>query len=291
MTPIQFADLYRTLKVFMLPFGTEGSSADDIVGKGAWKTVPVKSYRLGASSYRESFFNDVKAHIGKEGVKVLVKTIGGTEGSKLLLTNGQVWQHFRHPFAGKGTPEQVQLAIQLLYRFHKVSAAFADPTKFAAQSFLGLDCNGFIGNYIQRGRGGDADWTTPGNYSDPGPNTMIAELLRLPGNEVLSSMDQLAASPRDIYILAYCSSGGVVYDHGSGGAVGHIMITEPNTIKASGKELTVQVAESTGGVGLVDTQYRIMSVRPAQDRPKEGVFRVFRGSHNHEMDVKISRLC
>jgi hypothetical protein len=72
--------------------------------------------------------------------------------------------------------------------------------------------------------------------------------------------------------------------------IGHIMITEPGTVRANGQELEVTVVESTGGKGLVDSTYKIKSVIPAKDRPKEGVFKVFRGSSGSNMDVKIARL-
>jgi hypothetical protein len=71
---------------------------------------------------------------------------------------------------------------------------------------------------------------------------------------------------------------------------GHIMITEPGTVEAVGSELKVKVVESTGGRGLVDSEYRILKVTKAKDRAKEGVFRVFRGSKGEEMSVKIARL-
>jgi hypothetical protein len=205
--------------------------------------------------------------------------------------NGQVqifpswldlWLHFQHPFQGKCTPEQVQLAIQLLYRFHKTSDAFKDVNAFVQKPFLGLACNGFVGNYIQNGQRNGNPWWKASNLEHPGPNTYIEGLLRLQANKILSSMDEIKPSGREIYILAFCTPMGQVIDRlksvDANGeeveTIGHIMITEPGTVRANGQELEVTVVESTGGKGLVDSTYKIKSVIPAKDRPKEGVFKV-----------------
>jgi hypothetical protein len=59
---------------------------------------------------------------------------------------------------------QVQLAIQLVYRFRKVSTPIE---QFVKVDFVGLDCNGFVGNFLWhewRPNG----WTNPGlNPDDP----------------------------------------------------------------------------------------------------------------------------
>jgi hypothetical protein len=300
MTPLEYAEKYRNLDVFFIPLDEKNSGDGPILPAGAWKRTRVASYRLGDSAYRERFFDSVKKHIGKEGLAVMVKTIDGSTDTTVFLTKDEVWQHFRHPFVGKGTPEQVQLAIQLTYRFYKTSAVFSDLDKFTAASFLGLDCNGFVGNYIQRGRGASTElWSKPGNYADPGPNSSMSTLMRLPGNQVLAAMDEIKPGTQDSYIFAMCDpSSGLITEpkktkteEGKEETThGHIMITEPGTVEAVGSELKVKVVESTGGRGLVDSEYRILKVTKAKDRAKEGIFRVFRGSKGEEMSVKIARL-
>ncbi|MBV6434259.1 MAG: hypothetical protein IANPNBLG_04504 [Bryobacteraceae bacterium] len=300
MTPLEYAEKYRNLEVYVIPLDEAGSGDGPTIPAGAWKRTRVASYRLGDSAYRERFFDSIRKHIGKEGLAVMVKTTDGTTSTAIFLTRDEVWQHFRHPFVGKGTPEQVQLAIQLTYRFYKTGAVFSDLDRFTAASFLGLDCNGFAGNYIQRGHGTSAGlWSKPGNYADPGPNSSMSTLMRLPGNQVLAAMEEILAGTQDIYILAMCDpSSGLITERNKTTTVegkeetshGHIMLTEPGTVEAAGSEIKVKVVESTGGKGLVDSEYRILKVAKARDRPKEGIFRVFRGSKGEEMSVKIARL-
>lgn len=46
-----------------------------------------------------------------------------------------------------GSPEQLQVAIQLLCRSRKVTTP---PANFAQRDFVGFDCNGFVGGYFQK---------------------------------------------------------------------------------------------------------------------------------------------
>ena len=62
------------------------------------------------------------------------------------------------PFSGKGAPQHCQLVLQLVHHF-----ALATNLQEYAENNLGLDCNGFVGNFLWH------EWRTNG-WTDPGLN-------------------------------------------------------------------------------------------------------------------------
>ncbi len=294
MTPREFAskywelDLYTVAKESPLD-AVPAAGAENLPPPGQWQKMRVASYRLGEASggYRSAFWSEIKTFVdkkGKEAITVVVKTIWGKQETKTFLTPNELAYTAVAPFYGKGSPEEVQIMLQLRNRFQKVKLSLADFTKAA---FIGLDCNGFVGNYIQRAVKG-SHWHRR-SATDPGPSTYIASLMKL-GTRI-KSMDQLN-STTDIFLLAMTDGAGNIIDQiksttAEGGVSvehGHIMITEPATIQKVGEEIHVKVLESAGGVGLVESIYRIQSVTP------KGVFRVFRGSKSSHMNVAITKL-
>jgi hypothetical protein len=265
------------------------SGAENAPPPGQWQKVRVASYRLGEANggYRGQFWSEIKKFVdqkGKEAITVVVKTIWDKQETKTFLTPNELAYTAVAPFYGKGSPEEVQIMLQLRYRFQKVTLALNDFTKAA---FIGLDCNGFVGNYVQRAVKG-AHWYRR-SASDPGPSTCLSSLMKL-GTRI-KSMDDLN-SPSDTFLLAMTDASGNIIDHikstsaGGGTSVehGHIMITQPSTVQKSGNELQVQVLESAGGVGLVESTYKILSVSA------KGVFKIFRGSKSSNMNVVITKL-
>lgn len=287
MTPLEFAEKYWNLDVYIVP-PEAGKDAVPEAGEnlavsplGTWKRTSVASYRLGKhpNDYGSKLWSDVKKNVdepGKEAITVLIKSISGNLETKTFLRPQELGFPCTAAFWGKGSPEEVQLTLQLRYRFQTAKLGLDEYTKL---SFIGLDCNGFVGNYIQRVQEG-AHWLRRSS-SDPGPSTSIPELMKC-GSPV-KTFDDLSRNPGDIYMLARTDAQGQVFNR-SGDDVGHIMITNPDSMGRSGQEITVDVVESTGGLGLVKSQYRILKV------DTHGVFRVHRGSKQHEMNVRITRL-
>src|SRR5262249_52388753 len=142
-------------------------------------SVHVKKYHLGTSSFRGMLWRDVSNKVAN-GAQVKVKTIDEREVTSPTLNQSQLWNLFRFPFAGKGSPEQVQATIQLLYRFRQNKstveqfAGGVGPQK--EYNFIGLDCNGFVGNYLQRVAWKKYEWWNQNNEHDPGPDTTIKDL-------------------------------------------------------------------------------------------------------------------
>ena len=296
MTPSAFLKQYTDMNVFVVP--PEG----DVTTQGAWTSVHVKKYHLGTSSYRAMLWQDVSAKVQK-GAKVKVKTIDGKEVTSDTLTHSQIWNLFRFPFAGKGSPEQVQATIQLLFRFRQNKATVAQFSGGVGlqgeYNFIGLDCNGFVGNYLQRVVWKKYDWWNQNNEHDPGPDTTIKDLF-LDNTNPTYSLADISNGGQSIYLFAFCSDEGHIYDHGDGpGGAGHIMITDPGVVAYTKDEVRITVSESTaadiGGSkgGPVTSEYIIKQVvKEGNKLTRTGaVFSVWRGGlRNKAMNVKIGSL-
>ena len=286
MTPKDYLQRFKDLDVFI--FSSENPASFDA---GKWVRTSVLSYRLGVSydpamnplpapgpdgkvgarkivhPYQDDLTSAVKGHTK---IKVKVKRIDDVEETGEYeytdLSYGLV-----APFSGKGYPEEVQLLLQDRYRYQKPKIALE---QFVQQSFIGLDCNGFVGGYLER-RAAPADWrrTKASKTSMP-----IRDLLG-PEHTFLKSWDDLRSPGVDSLLLGLCSKDGTVLDHTDDGGVGHIAITEPGTLKKEGATgpVRVYVAEATGdGVGLTYSEYQILSM--TLDARKRAIFYVHRDS-------------
>ncbi len=144
MTPLDFAQLYFKLDTYI--FTPEASAKPDYPLSEGWRKLRVAKYRLTESPWAATFWTEISKRLPRM-VEVRVKTVEG-KTENVSLTQIDAEQHFRSPFRGKGTPEEAQIAIQLVYRYHKTHMP---PEVFVQQpGFIGLDCNGFVGSYIQR---------------------------------------------------------------------------------------------------------------------------------------------
>lgn len=285
MTPKEYLQKFKDLEVFL--FASENPASFD---DGNWVHTSVLSYRLGVSydparnplpaagpdgkvgprqiihPYQDDLTSAVKGHTK---IKIKVKRIDG-----ILETGEYEYKDLAYglvaPFSGKGYPEEVQLLLQERYRFQKTKIELPVFTK---QQFIGLDCNGFVGGYLER-RDAPKAWlrTKASKTSMP-----IRDLLG-PDLGFLKSWDDLRP-PGDTFLLGLCSKDGTVLDHTDDGGVGHIAITEPGTLKKTGANGPVQVivSEATGdGVGLISSEYQILSM--TLDKMKRAIFYIHRDS-------------
>jgi hypothetical protein len=277
VTPKDFAKLYWENSTYF--FEPEPSVLPDFLLPLEWQKMRVAKYRLGKSTVCNDLWDDIKTRLPNV-VQVRVR-FAGKGIWDLSLTPGQAYQHFHYPFVGKGTPEQAQIATQLVYRYHKVKNT---PEEFNQKDFIGLDCNGFVGNYIRRAIKNEWWWASPRNDWDPGPTTLINGLFEFQGQQnYITDMEELKSE--DTYILGYCADDGSILDPGKGAAWGHVMITEPRTLKKAGDGVIMEVVESCGGKGLRASPYEFLS---ASKQPHGTVFNVRRWGHI--MPVRITRL-
>ena len=212
----------------------------------------------------------------------------------------QLWKLISFPYVGKGSPEGVQAILQLASVELPGSPAMAKPAKFQAycDKWLGLDCNGLVGNYLRHVWGG-IDWldvTTTKSGLDP--NTDIQTICN-----AFDGTDRTAADVnfRELNLLALVDDKGKIIPGGAKGGYGHILISQPREIEYDTglkKLLGVPddqevpgliVLESTHAKDLADKKDGLAkSAYAYADHPKlKGVIKVRRGLNNTLMSVLI----
>lgn len=275
MTPLEFAEKYLHLDVYLYPQELNGNGPrPPYVPPTGWQRLQADNYRLGHSAWRNTFWNsDIAPQFRKGPVEVCVYTIRGATEEVVFRSEAEAFSHFYPPFVGKGSPEQVQIAIQLVYRFRRVTTPVE---QFVQRDFVGLDCNGFVGNYYRKVIQGES-WRVADVDRDPGPTTWMSGLHQL-GTEMRELKD---LTPDGTYILTWCYDNGVIIDP-EGGKYGHVMITQPGTLKGAPGGQTIKVVEATPPK-LRSIDYTIRS-------GKNGVFFVERGSPKDTMYVRVCRL-
>lgn len=284
LTPAEFADKYLKMRVYIYPPEDAGPDNSALAPSG-WQDVSVANYRLGKTAYRESIWKDIAPRLGDK-IDVKLITIAGAQIDD-SLTPAEVWNAFRYPWVGKGSPEQAQITIQILYRFHKAHNAL---NAFLAADFIGLDCNGFAGNYYQRAMKGE-DWKNQNNSKDPGPTTFIEGLLRLGGHKAeIKKLDDIDSSR--IYVFAECDpKTAEIADPiaGEDNTWGHVMLTEPNSWKTlAGGKIGLSVTEATADAGRKLRSGVDYTIYPGKKVNGVSVFHVERGAPDDTLDVRIA---
>jgi hypothetical protein len=283
MTPREFANRYLELDVYMYPLETGDPGPGNVSEEGS-SQLRVARYRLGESQWDNQFWQDISPHLS-EPITLTIKTISD-ETQDVTLTREQLWRHFHPPFVGKGSPEQAQLAIQLVYRYHK---AVFTPEQFVEKDFIGLDCNGFVGNYIQ-GVVRDKPWLEARTDEDPGPTTLIGSLLKAQGRDnQITDVNDLQAE--ETYLFGLCDPDGFIWDpkDARGHTSGHIMITEPGTLEQVDDGCKIGVVEATAA-GNRELRCLDYTITGATKEQFGTVFHVLRGSPSDKMNVRVARL-
>lgn len=288
LTPVQYAARYWELEV---PF-SDGSVK-----------VSIDKYHLGAPDPAQGkLWSKLKAHFHehrKHNTGYALPLTVNSETHEFRSTD-ELLRRVVSPFYGKGSPEDCQITLQLAVLLGETTKA---NLQRYSDKYLGLDCNGFIGNYLWHEWGQPVPWHMDPGRHDPGPSALIDSLLKF--GQIVKTVDEI--KPERIHILAEVNNAYKVIPGGSAG-VGHIMITEPKSFMKSftfnsfggldpklGQQGIYQspahwTVESTGHMGLVDSWYVFQQVNGQHNKPVPGVFRVFRGSKGQFMNVRISAL-
>ncbi|HEY1380698.1 MAG TPA: hypothetical protein VGF55_28105 [Gemmataceae bacterium] len=211
-----------------------------------------------------------------------VKAADGSRDHTEFTTWNEVWFHAQKAFMGKGSPEEAQITLQLADRFGLLKGG---DLQAYCDKYLGLDCNGFVGNYLAHGKpekAWDADPPGAGYLA----NTDIANIVsRTCAKPSVKTADEIVSA--NSYVMAMTDSAGrVIARFGPNGSVGHIFITLPGykseavypfdgkfPYEKRAKVPTLWAAESTGGIGLTLNKCQIVS------GTADGVFMVKRYSH------------
>jgi hypothetical protein len=232
MTPSEYAARYLPLRV-----PTDGPD----------QTVPINisRYRLSTGAgdpqerEKENLISALSGHLAanqKQDKNYFLQVYINGEALEIKNTK-DLGLHAYRPFLGKGSPEECSLVLQLAvltnYKRSVELQAWADKN-------LGLDCNGFVGNYVFH-EWMDNDWFVEPPMDNKanalnGPSADIETLFHLasgPHEErALDDLDKV--SSHDTYLVARVEPSGSVIAGSSaiaGSLPGHIAITEPGQIQ------------------------------------------------------------
>lgn len=288
MSPVRYAERYWGLDV---PF------ADGPV------RVNVHQYRLRDPDVEKDYLlSAVKEHFqtnqkSDPGWKLRL-TVNG-EPADFASVAGMT-RRLISPFFGKGSPEDCQIVLQL-------AVLVRNKTKTELQDYcdryLGLDCNGFVGNFIFRVRKGNG-WRVDAPDLAAGPSDTITQIMDNAGGVKVHTEDDLL--PNKTFVLAEVDASYRIIPGGLNADSGHIVITEQGrsmgtegtympTMNLDGRDagaigkLAFWGVESTGGLGLVQSWYAISQLR-AGGKDVDGVFRCFRGCKRQYLNFRIVAL-
>lgn len=222
MTPRQYSPSKYKARYESLPV---------MLDDGSMASVKINKYRL-ASSKDPRFALDKTAHDAFEKrlydeKSVRVRVDAGEGAQEFELKRNLVVGFARLVFEGKGAPEHCQIILQLASRWHseKPHQPPLDLQAYADNA-LGLDCNGFVGNYLWHILH-EQNWQDTGtkNSDADGPSSTIPTYFNRVRIRYWQDMQ-----PDRCYIFGMVGRDGNIVRGGSSSAAdsGHITITEPS---------------------------------------------------------------
>ena len=217
------------------------------------------------------------------------------------VAGDQLWKLLSYPYVGKGTPEGIQAILQLGSVELPGSPALVKPANFQAycDKWLGLDCNGLVGNYLRHVWNG-IDWSDVTTTASPvSPNNDIKAIW-----DGFDGTERSAADVdfRELNLLVMVDrTTGKIIPGGPSGESGHIMISQPREVEYDTglkKLLGVPddqevpgliVLESTAAKDSADNKSGLAKSAYAYvDHPKfKGVLKVRRGLNNGPLNVRV----
>jgi len=124
-------------------------------------------------------------------------------------------------FWGKGSPEDCQIILQLALMLGGIRP---ERLQSWADANLGIDCNGFVGNYLFR-EVQQNDWRQAPAKTEVGPSTTIDQYFKRWTEDPVDDLSRVL--PTRVHLIVRVDDAGHVIPRYSGGKVGHIAITQP----------------------------------------------------------------
>ena len=327
MTPLEYAKQFQDLPALVRPTG-DYSYVDDnadvtppfsmalpekgkkepsvLTGQEKWVSLDVSAYRLDTPKLG-SWSRLGEALKSALYIEAKIMSPDGLSEQAYSFQYRDIAYSLIAPFWGKGYPEECQLVLQLWDRLNFTP-------KFdilANQEYVGVDCNAFVGGYLERRVIGKRDqWSrsiASGTATASLTGAKINDLMARKGTYINSFEDLSPPEPRCLLLGECDPNTGELNDHvvvDGVTAFGHIAISQPSTLTKvtpynlglAGKDLNrklpddlmqITVVESTGGIGITDSPYLLISV---QKKIVGGVFYVWRGSQRRPLYFRIKRL-
>ena len=266
--------------------------------------VNVHQYRLrNPDPEKDALFGALREHFKKnqkgDAAWKLRLTVNGEPAD--FASTGDMLHRVINPFFGKGSPEDCQIVLQLAVLLRNKTKA--DLQRYCDE-YLGLDCNGFVGNFLFRVRKANG-WRVDAPDGAAGPSDTITQIMDNSGGVRVHTDEELVANRT--YVLGEVDSSYRIIPGGLNADEGHIVITEPGRVMGSGSgtyeptmnldgkdagaigKLAFWGVESTGGLGLVQSWYAISQLRVG-GKDVDGVFRCFRGCKRQYLNFRIVAL-
>jgi hypothetical protein len=215
--------------------------------------------------------------------------------------NDQLWMLLRYPYGGKGSPEGIQTLLQLAAVELPGSPPAIKPADFQTycDKWLGLDCNGLVGNFLRHVYQ-SIDWWDITTSKGVDPNTDIQVIWNAFGGTERTAAAQVDFHDLNLLVMIDETTG-KIKPGGPGKPPGHIMISQPREVEydtglksalgvPDDQEVPgLIVLESTAAKDVADKKNGVAkSVYAYADKAKaKGVFRVRRGLNNGKLSVRI----
>ncbi|WP_293864977.1 hypothetical protein [uncultured Alsobacter sp.] len=188
-------------------------------------TGPVKigRYHRGApTKAKDELLGTVRDHFGHHKADRLYRLATTINGQPFAVQSyDEIKLNLQNPFIGKGSPEECQLVLQLA-----VALKLVRPQSLQtwADLNLGLDCNGFVGNYLVHDLLAKP-WRNTASAKEVGPSQTIDHYETHWCEAPVTDPGTLDRSRT--YLVMRVDGKGRVIPQVSGGMGAHIAITEP----------------------------------------------------------------
>jgi hypothetical protein len=245
-------------------------------------TVSIHQYRLGQPKDGGTTRKALLDKVGPKGIQDFELRVGPKGNLQTVdpaFTKTSAFHlALASPFTGKGAPEHCQLVLQLADHFNL--APGGDLQRYA-DTHLGLDCNGFVGNYLWHEWKGNP-WTNPGRGDKDydGPDMRLDGFRDVRRHNRVKKWSEINTNL--LYLFIRVTENGDIIVNAVGDPIGHIVITDsphaPGAATDADKHIAVRVVESSGShhpPGLYENWYSWLTEKNAGT--KDAIFYVDRG--------------